>query len=199
MFDFNKLCELYRLNNFDKARIMLYENINVLAKRCWYIINPDQLEDTLWDLLLHMDEWINVSLNKWYQNKEVYWFLKLKSRLTLINKKNRWDKTEEIIEASYDIDLQETVSNDEWNMKDYLEQYAIRKFIFELDDPHRTVLILRYLSDYSYSLENISKQIERNLFETRLIHQEWLDKVKWFLYGNYKVDEEVVIHESQCD
>lgn len=188
MFDFNELCKLYRTQKIDEARIMLYENINVLSSKCWYRIKEGDLGDTIWEIYILVDEWINQAIDRWYQNKEIYWFIKSKIKFTLINKKQRWDK------MYYHGDSEENwfssiESSDYQSLVDWIQWDSIRDFVFNMNDPYRTVMILKFYSDVEYPLDNIAKQIEKNQLETRLIYQEWLNKIAMFLGYKRGIDE----------
>ena len=180
MFDFNELCRLYRINKNDDARIMLYENISVLSSKCWYRIQEDELWDTMQEIFILVDGWINQAINRWYQNKEIYWFVKSKIKFTLINKKQRTEKIMYHNEATSSA-LESIESDDYNNLINEIQWEKIREFVFEMEDPHRTVMILKFYSDIEYPLDTIAKQIDKNQLETRLIYQEWLTKIAMFL------------------
>ena len=176
MFDFNKLCEYYRKGEVDSGRIYLYENINVLTTKCGYTIRDDELSDMLWDIVLWFDERLNISLNKWYQNKEVFTYLKSKLRRTLINNNTRWDKMDYYIESNSDIDLSEEVYEKDENAT--LEIETIRMIVMDFDEPYRSIITLKHLCWWEYWFETIAKTVWMSVHNTKIAYNLWIEKIR---------------------
>ena len=194
MFDFNELCELYRQQRMDDARIMLYNNINVLMTHSWFVISENELSDKLWDMMLLIDWRIDHALNLWYQNKEIYTFVKGKIRFTLENDRKRGNK----VEFNDDIMrvIEQWPSTQELDFKWEIEYEYILNYITDMEEPYRTVLLLHLIVDEWYNLQEISKEIWRTLYETTEIYKEGIRQLRMFLTAKYTANEETTTSES---
>lgn len=179
MFDFNDLSTLYRTQKIDDARIMLYENINVLTTQCGFIIPEDELSDQLWDVFILVDKRINQALNKGYQNQEVYWFLKTRIRWYLMNERKRRDKVEfndEIMNL-----MEQLPSKQDTDMKWELEYAYILNYIYDMEEPFRTVLVLKLAIQDPYSMNDIAKYMRLNSYEVSKIYDQWKEIIRSIL------------------
>lgn len=171
---------------------MLYANINVFLKHSWFNI-IEWYDDIVWDVVLEIDKWIQESIEKWYKEWQVYSFIKFKLRWYLMNKHNRKDTMTYF--KSYSDDFVEGI---EEQMKD-TEIEIIKEFVIEMDEPERTVILLKHFSEQPFTLNKIAKYIWKSVSDTSNIYKYWLSMLKWFLNNTPLEDENINTSKSKSN
>ncbi len=178
--DFNNLYELYRLEDKEKARTLLYENMDrfLTATR----INLDYsllywYSDIKQDLFMYIDEWILKSIEKWFDAKQAFNYVRCRTRNTILNILNptRGGNNIKYFQHYGDEVLSEVSSLEEMSGID--EAAVIDTAILELSDLHKSIILLKYRGTEN-TLQEISKYLGRNLYDITLEHGEALHQIR---------------------
>ena len=128
MFNFNKLIELYN-TDLEWGRIYLYENLMVLCtKELLAGIHERHHEDIISDIYMKIDEWIQASMEKWYSNKQIYCYIKLRVSGFIINY-FKFDISKHHIETSYIWD--EDINDKEYNIDEMMNLNQIPTLLLD--------------------------------------------------------------------
>ena len=170
---------------------MLYANINVFLKHSWFNI-VEWYDDIVWDIFLKMDKRMQDSVWKWYKEWQVYNYIRRRVQWFLKNRFNRRDSMTYF--KSYSDDFVDWIKCD----LDDNEYEIIKDFVMEMEDPERSVILLKHFSESQFSLDKIAKHISRSIWDTSKIYKNWLSVIKWFL-NNTPIDENINPSKSKSN
>ena len=175
IFDFNILCDLYE-HELDKWREYLYDNMQVFMRYSWFNIT-EWMDDLIWECYIVIDKRLIESIEKWFAWWQIFNFVKFRLKWFLINRENRKDKM--TFFESYAEDFVEWIL---WEEIESLTIDYVKSNVMDMEEPKRTILVMKLLSDKTYTLDKISKIIWLTVNETTKLYKEWLRKLRYILY-----------------
>lgn len=203
--DFNNLYELYKLQDKEQWRTLLYENMDrfLTATR----INLDYslsywYDDIKQDLFLYIDERISKSVEKWFDAKQAFNYVKCRTRNTILNILNPtrgWNQIKYFQQYGDDL-ISEVESFNEMSWVD--ENTVIDEAIIDLNDLHKSIILLKYRGNEN-TLQEISKYLGKNLYDITLEHAEALHQIRkrvwmaWEWFSEKEKKESWLIKEKR--
>lgn len=171
------LIDLYK-NNLDKWREYLYDNMSVFGNvRNIINITPYYAKDIYNDIYLILDRVIQESIEKWFDERQIYTYIKTRVRWEIYNrsKKHGWE-----IDFEYWADhFEETALIEDFKEVD--NSFIREKFediVYQLEEPYKTVILLTYFFTPPKTFKQIWSLLRCKEQKVHFYHKEAINLIK---------------------
>lgn len=169
-FEMWKLLDFYK-NDIDKWREYLYDNMSVFSNiRQTSALWPNA-KDIYNDTYMVIDNIIQDSIVKWYDERQIYKYIKIRVRGELINRVKKYADEFNQKQLPTDDNSEEFVSSwdplEDLNMEYLMEN--VSDHVFDLEEPYKSIIILHHF----VSPRKTFKQIWITLWKTLWIPTDY--------------------------
>lgn len=179
-FKMEKLVLLYK-SNLDEARIYLYDNMWVFLEVSKYFVPPELYDDTLIDLYMRLDKCIQWAVKKdKYKPKQIYNYVKMITNGHLINcgfGKKFLLQEDHMRDETSDI----PVEFKKWEIEADFIMDCIHEYVIWLDEPRRSVMIMKLFPDKKRRNSEIGKLIGMTSQEVSELYRKTKYQLKMHL------------------
>lgn len=191
--NFSDIYDFYKSGDFDNARTMLYNHMDRFMKDWSININVDLwywYDDIKNDMFLKIEERILKSIEEWFADRQAYNYVKWRWRWFLLNaldtnrnKENNilaishyywWSDENELWDSSQDI-----------NMSMFDDASCINDAILSLSDKHKSIILLKYMSDDNIWIKDIAKYLWKTQYEVVCEHEQALLNLRDIIQNSY--------------
>jgi len=169
------LIDLYK-NNLDKWREYLYDNMSVF----WNVKNiinmtPYYAKDIYNDIFLILDRVIQESIVKWFDEKQIYTYIKTRVRWEIYNraKKHWWE-----VWSEYWADEEEVLHDDYKEVNNSFSKEIIEWFVYTMEEPYKTVVLLTHFFTPPKTFKQIWNLLRCKEQKVHFYHKEAMDLIR---------------------
>lgn len=189
--DFNVLYWLYMDWKVDEWRVLLYENIDQFIRETRVFSQEDwfyTIDDIRQDMFMDIDRWIHNSVAKNKLAKQAYSYIRTRARWIMLNRANNYKRLSDKVVSLSDHDLEDL----EWEWIEDIMVYwlpAMVDALMWLPDRQQTIILLRYFSDKTFSIQEIAEYLDLSITSISVEHRIALENLKNYYFTSHTIDE----------
>lgn len=192
MFNFNLLFDLYHCD-MTKAREYLHENLMALVtKELLANIDDTHHQDMIQDLFIKIDEWIALSVERWFNAKQTYMYLKVRINGFIMNY-FKFEIGKNHIDTAY-ISVDVDDENNSYTLEDLMNLNKIPSLLLDwlnkcTETEKRIILLHNYMWIPVSKIEEITWIKKLNVYKRLKVGMQ---KLKYFLESKWVCYEDLV-------